>query len=374
MRIFYGVLSVIMLALSLPTYAQVSDTTLQESLVSRYKKGWRTKIDSTTETPLIIRGAVDAYYMSGKAPLPTSFTNGANNSFSLGMANLILSKEGTVGFCADIAFGPRAEGANGGFDADGNITTLTMIKQLYVTYAPTDRLKFTLGNFSTFYGYELIDAPLNVNYSTSYLFSYGPFFHTGFKANLALSDKFGVMVGVFGDTDTKIDVVKGKHIGGQLSYISGKLSAYVNYLGGRYLEATEDNAEVFSNQFDLTATFQATDKFALGVNAAQRMLNAGDDSDAAWGGAALYAKYAFSDSFLFGLRAETISDKDGFLFGEEDNNIFALTASGNISIGSNLKLIPELRFDNAKANIYTGYNGDSLKANSVFLVAAVYSF
>jgi Putative beta-barrel porin-2, OmpL-like. bbp2 len=359
MRIFYGVLSVIMLAFSLPAFAQDAATA-----------------DSTAEAPLKISGAVDAYYMGGRAPLPTSFTNGANNSFSLGMANLILSKDnGKIGFCADIAFGPRAEGANGGFDADGNITTLTLIKQLYVTYAPTDALKFTLGNFSTFYGYELIDAPLNVNYSTSYLFSYGPFFHTGIKANLALSDKFGVMVGVFGDTDTKIDVVKGKHIGGQLSYVNGKLSTYLNYLGGRFLEASSENSEIFSNQFDLTASFQATEKFGLGINAARRILSAGDnDEDAAWGGAALYAKYAFSDSFLFGLRAETISDKDGFLFGEEDNNIFALTASGNISIGGSLKLIPELRLDNAKANIYTGYNGDSLKANSVFLVAAVYSF
>jgi hypothetical protein len=347
---------------------------LQEVLVSRFKKRWSASVDTSANTPLTIRGAVDAYYMSGKAPLPTSFTGGANNSFSLGMANLIFSKEGKVGFCADLAFGPRAEGANGGFDAEGNITTLTLIKQLYVTYSPFNALKLTLGNFSTYYGYELIDAPLNVNYSTSYLFSYGPFFHTGLKANVALSDKLGLMLGIFGDTDTKIDVVKGKHLGAQLSYASGNLAAYVNYLGGRFAEETEDTPEIMSNQFDLTASFQATEKLGLGFNAAVRNLTAPDDSDASWSGAALYAKYAFNDTFLFGLRAESINDKDGFLFGETDNNIFALTASGNITLG-NLRLIPELRLDSAKATgTFTSYSDEALKATSVFLLAAVYSF
>lgn len=373
MRIFYSAVCLFVFV-SLANIAFAQDDVLQESLVSRFKQRW-SKQDSVPESPLVIRGAVDAYFLAGKAPLLTSFTGGTNNAFNLGMANLILSKEGKVGFVADLAWGPRAEGANGGFDADGKVTTLTAIKQLYVTYAPFEALKFTLGNFSTFYGYELIDAPLNVNYSTSYLFSYGPFFHTGVKANVALSDKFGAMIGVFGDTDTKIDVVKGQHLGAQLSYINGNFSTYLNYLGGRFAEETEDSPEIMSNQFDITASFQATEKFGLGFNAAMRTLSSDNDGDASWSGAALYAKYAFSDSFLFGVRAETIDDKDGFLFGEVDNNIFALTLSGNVTIAKNLRLIPELRFDSAKATgTFTSYSDEALKANSVFLLAAVYSF
>ena len=374
MRIIYSAVCLIMFA-SIANVSFAQDDVLSESLVSRFKQRWSKMPKDSVDSPLIIRGAVDAYYLSGKAPLPTSFTGGVNNTFSLGMANVILSKEGKVGFVADLAFGPRAEGANGGFDADGKITTLSMIKQLYVSYSPFEALKFTLGNFSTYYGYELIDAPLNINYSTSYLFSYGPFFHTGVKANVALSDKFGVMLGVFSDTDTKIDVVKGQHLGAQLSYASGNFSAYLNYLGGRFAEETEDSPEIMNSQFDITASFQATEKLGLGFNAATRTLASDGDGDASWSGAALYAKYAFSDSFLFGLRAETINDKDGFLFGEVDNNIFALTLSGNVTIANNLRLIPELRFDSAKATgTFTSYSDEALKANSVFLLAAVYSF
>jgi hypothetical protein len=182
------------------------------------------------------------------------------------------------------------------------------------------------------------------------------------------------MIGVFGDTDTKIDVVKGQHLGAQLSYVNGNFSTYLNYLGGRFAEETEDSPEIMSNQFDITASFQATEKLGLGFNAARRILSS-DEGDTGWSGAALYAKYAFSDSFLFGVRAETINDKDGFLFGEEDNNIFALTLSGNVTIAKNLRLIPELRFDSAKATgTFTSYSDEALKANSVFLLAAVYSF
>lgn len=183
-------------------------------------------------TSFELSGAVDAYYQFGfnDAPFITSFTPD-QNSFALGMANVMLSKSGgKVGFVADVGFGPRAAAANGYGDP---FSALSIIKQLFVTYAPSDKLSFTFGNFGTFVGYEVIDAPLNFNYSTSYMFSYGPFFHTGLKANIGLSDKVGLMLGVFNDTDTKIDVVKGKHIGAQLSYAGDKLAAYLNYLGGR---------------------------------------------------------------------------------------------------------------------------------------------
>lgn len=64
--------------------------------------------------PFEISGFVDAYYAysPNDMPLPTSFT-GSVNSFELGMANIKFSKEGKVGFMADLAVGPRAEVANG---------------------------------------------------------------------------------------------------------------------------------------------------------------------------------------------------------------------------------------------------------------------
>ena len=58
-----------------------------------------------------------------------------------------------------------------------------------------------MGNFNTFLGYEVISPAANFNYSTSYMFSYGPFSHTGLKADIALSDDVSLMLAVLNSTD-----------------------------------------------------------------------------------------------------------------------------------------------------------------------------
>lgn len=322
------------------------------------------------EPALKVSGFLDAYYQHSfsNAVFPTSFTPN-NNSFSLGMANLVLARDGKVGFVADIAVGPRAEAANGYAG-----TALSFIKQLYVTYAATDALTFTLGNFSTHVGYEVIDSKTNLNYSTSYLFSYGPFFHTGAKANLALSDRFGVMLGVFNDTDTKIDVVSGKHLGAQFSYTYGNISAYLNYIGGRVADATETSVETTAHQYDLTASVQATEALGLGLNMTTKQLRPVSGANQSWSGAALYAKYAFSESFTLGMRGEVVQDSDGLILGIPDETITAFTISGNIHLGA-LTLIPELRIDSgSSASSFSSLSGKDLKTMSGVIIAAVYSF
>lgn len=319
---------------------------------------------------LLISGFVDAYYQNSftNTVFPTSFTPN-DKSFSLGMANLVLAKEGKVGFVADIAFGPRAESANGYAG-----TALSFIKQLYVSYAATDFLKFTLGNFSTHFGYEAIDSKTNFNYSISYMFTNGPFFHTGLKANLTLSDRFGAMIGIFNDTDTKIDVVSGKHLGAQFSYTDGKISAYLNYISGRVADASENTLETFAHQIDLAATFQASERLAFGLNTTLKNIKPENENTTSWRGIALYSKYALTKVFSLGMRSELFRDKDGVIMGQQDDTIAALTISGNIFLG-NLTLIPEFRIDTAsKPDIYTNLNGDSLNSISGALLAVVYSF
>jgi len=327
------------------------------------------------ESPFSISGFVDAYYAYSfnDAAFPTSFTESLN-SFNLGMANVVFSKEGKVGFVADIAFGPRAETANGYVNDDGSISSLSLIKQLYVTYSPLEALTFTAGNFGTHVGYEIIDSPGNINYSTSYMFSNGPFYHTGIKADVSLSESVGLMVGLFNDTDSKIDEVAGKHLGAQLSFESGDFAGYLNFLSGQEVEETEFTSKMTSSQIDLTATYQATEALGLGVNATSKSFNTDGGDDASWSGAALYANYAFSDGFTLGLRGEYIGDKDGLITGVTDNSLFAFTASGNFHVGA-LTIIPEIRFDSGKEEAtFTALDGEALKTTSGFIMAIIYAF
>lgn len=321
---------------------------------------------------LSISGAVDAYYQynTNKHPAPTSFTP-AHNSFALGMAQLVLSKEsGKVGFVADLSFGPRAEAGNYGYY--GSSFTDQLIKQLYITYKPINKLKLTLGTFGTFIGYELIDATGNVNYSTSYLFSFGPFYHTGLKAEYALTDNLTLMAGVLNDTDSKFDFNGKKHVGGQLAYVKGDFKAYLNYLGG--LQG-EDSTGFKVNQIDLVAAYQLG-KVGLGLNVTNQSRKFESVDGINWMGAALYANYAVTDKFLLALRAESLSDKEHAILGEGEGgtNVMEFTLSANLKIAGGLTLIPEFRLDKSNTTLFAGKEGDAKDSTASFLLAAVYKF
>src|SRR5436190_24154831 len=130
---------------------------------------------------LSITGSADFYYKydfaKTKANGFTSFTN-SYNSFALGMASIKFEHKGDkIGAVLDLGFGQRAKEFS--YTDEG---IAQAIKQLYISYSPLDWLKLTAGTWATHVGYELLDPQLNRNYSMSYMFTNGPFSHTGLKA------------------------------------------------------------------------------------------------------------------------------------------------------------------------------------------------
>src|ERR1044071_849579 len=102
-----------------------------------------------------ITGSADVYFRYGfnnwkESPYNsyTSFTT-SHNSFELGMASVKLEHSiGKVGMVADLGFGRRAEdfSYNDGEASEGKngFFTLAAVKQLYLTYSPSDKVKLTL--------------------------------------------------------------------------------------------------------------------------------------------------------------------------------------------------------------------------------------
>lgn len=328
------------------------------------------------DTPLVITGGVDVFYRGSTngAPSLTSYTS-AVNSFQLGMINLQVSKDfGKIGFMGDLFFGPRAQETNYNYvNTTGSASTLTLIKQLYVYYKPTDKLKFTFGNFSTYFGYELIESYNNVNYSTSYIFTNFPFFHTGIKAEYAFTPKITGMIGVFDLTDYK-SFSGHKHVGAQLAYVDGPFKGYLNFLNGTGIDSALSN----NTTVDFTGSYQVTTKFGLGLNLAYK--NASPDAkfrtvkSTSVTGIAVYANYAVSDKFLLALRAESFDDTKGLVGYGTTMNEF--TFSANIKLDA-LTFIPEIRYDAAGDSkklfidpvTQIGYTSDF-----TYLLAAVYKF
>jgi hypothetical protein len=324
--------------------------------------------DSTNkERPFNISGGMDLYYKGGSrsALSYTAYTH-AFNAFQIGTANLIFSKEsGKVGFKADLFLGERAEQFNYNYHNSG--IAIGAIKQLYITYKPFKIIKFTFGSFSTFFDRESVDANKNLNYSMSYIYTNGPFFHTGLKMDVAFSLKFSAMIGIFDAPDTK-GFSGHKNYGGQLSYADGKFKSSLNFLIGDSL-----NSIAVRNTFvNFNCNYQVSPKFGLGLNIENKTSspNAKFFSDAStnWIGIALYADYAISNKFTLALRGENFNDKSGLAFYGTTLNEF--TASINFKHKS-LTLIPELRYDTAGDNIFLFGNGTS---QWTYLLAVVYKF
>lgn len=320
------------------------------------------------DTPLEISGSADVYYkydFAKTANIPTSFATD-QNSLSLGMIDIALKKtKGKTSFVGEVSFGPRGQ-AQSIPNADGQYDETTNsfhIQNLYATYAATDKLSFTAGYMGTFVGYEVISPLANFHYSTSYLFTNGPFQNAGVKANYAISDKVGIMVGAFNDTwnNYKANSIKGlSTIGAQLSFApTEKISTYLNFMDG-----SESGTII-----DLTANFQLTEKFKLGLNAAD--FNHGNASSYDYTGVALYPSFAVNDNFGLGLRAEYFDYKN--LYFGDDSNVTALTFTANLKSGG-LTVIPEFRLDSNKNEVFLKSNGAPTKSASQVSVALVYGF
>src|SRR6201996_5002831 len=218
------------------------------------------------DPPLAISGSVDAYYkydFSGqKTNIPTSFA-GDQNSFSIGMLDLALKKKvGKASFVGEASFGPRS---------DQSIPVANYhIQNLYVSYDVSDKFNLTGGYMATFIGYEVISPTGNFNYSTSYLFTNGPFQNAGFKATYTFSDKVSLMAGIFNNYWNVYSSVRAigtnatasgdvSSFGAQLTVTPVKgWTAYLNVITGSYS----------GTELDLTTAYQITDAFKLGLNAA----------------------------------------------------------------------------------------------------------
>ncbi|MEJ7586164.1 MAG: outer membrane beta-barrel protein [Ferruginibacter sp.] len=330
-----------------------------------------------------ISGSLDAYYrynfannntLENNYNNYTSFTN-SQNSFELGMASLradATALSGKVGGTIDLGFGRRAEEFSYN-DGSSGFFSLANIKQLYVTYAPSSKVKFTMGKFGTHVGYELLDAPLNRNYSMSYMFTNGPFFHTGIKMDVT-AGPVGFMLGVTNFTDQSTSTTATKSLIGQISGGSsnGKIKAFFNYVGSYGSDSKSIPGELKSlSQFDLVVTAAVSSKFNLGANATAQKRDNGVTSGS-WKGAALYLNVDPTDIFGLTLRSEYISDKKNVYFGTT-KHIFANTLSANLKAGP-LTFIPELRIESAESAIYSKNDGTTSKSTATVLLAAVYKF
>jgi hypothetical protein len=361
-------LSLIITACSLSAWANSSDSTAKPA-------------DTVKPAPpvLAITGSADFYYRydfnKNKAPLETSLTSftHSHDQINLGMATVKLEhKTAKLDMVADLGFGPRAR--EFAYNDEG---VTQAIKQLYISYSPAAWIKFTGGTWATHIGYEVLDAYANRNYSMSYMFTNGPFSHTGLRADLTFG-KSGFMIGVSNPTDFRSvpgTLQNNKNMIAQYSYApSDNFHLFLNYVGGR------DVTDAKIHQYDLVLTAKASSTFSLGLNGTVNKSSYPSDNYAtghSWWGSAVYLNLDPAPWFGLTLRSEYFSDKDGIkLFpvdGTTGAKVFANTLSANFKVDGFI-FIPEFRYDHGSEVLFTKSDGTQTKSCASFQLAAIYSF
>lgn len=314
--------------------------------------------------------------------------------FSLGMVNLVAAYQGKkVGFVADVVFGPRGQAA-----VFGTASGQAIINQMFAYYKFSDAVTLNMGQFNTFLGYEVISPAVNFHYSTSYLFSWGPFNHTGLRADF---DFGGGMVGklaIMNPTDiVEFNPVNTYTLGAQIGKTSDAGGVWLNFLYGDQdgkldedvdPDGTESAGTLF--QADLTLGYNLSETFYLGANASYQTTGEGEvvngsnvddlgNDASSFFGVALYPKLTLSESFALGLRAEYFVIKEshlGIIGLDSDGagSVMEFTLSGNYKVGG-LTFIPEVRIDKTSEDSFYKDDFSDLKDMMATVnLAAVYKF
>lgn len=360
-----SILSIFCLFCHIIGFSKETQTTISSSDSILIKKEDSLAVSPQTEEPrkkgaFSFSGYVDAYYSTnfnkplsqrnvGTAGTARVFDQRADQ-FALGLAQTVVKYTNQRSeVVVDLVFGPNADLAN-----YANLGTALAIKQAYFKYDITEKWSATIGQFGTHIGYEVIDAPVNFNYSLSNLFGMGPFYHTGLKSTYAFSEKASLMLGVVNAVDGFGDNNRKKGIIGQFFISPAKdWSIYLNAI--RTNDENPSSSGVvpvaYYQMLDLATTYQVSDHLLFGLNAAIGSQQLTDSTGAKpWGGVAGYVNYAITEHIGIGARYEYFDNSSGARalldFQKNGTSVNSLTITGNVTLAEGHILVkPEFRLD-----------------------------
>ena len=229
------------------------------------------------------------------------------------------------------------------------------ITQAFVTWKPADKLSLDFGMFGTIYGAEVAESWRNLNYTRGALYyGYQPFWHTGVKANYALTDELTIKAMVVNDVNMNSlgqtpvgspgsGVANGGNLqaGLQVAYAKDDISAALGTLQTLGDSSTRLGFDRFT---DLVFVYAPGDlKIVFNGD-----MNYSDASDSYYYGLSLAAGYQFVPMFGAALRGEYIDPTAGGT-GQVDDSLVTATLTFNflpVPDSSNVVIRWDNRFEN----------------------------
>ncbi|MBK6812790.1 MAG: outer membrane beta-barrel protein [Sandaracinaceae bacterium] len=185
-------LSLIMLAMALPSAALAQDDSPEESIMDNVT--WQAFASGyyQFDTQRVPNGAiVDPVTGDSVSTEPNHREYARNHGFGIPFVGGDFAYAGEHGgVTVNLRFGEAAPLLIAGFN---NYALISNVKQGFASWYATESLSIDLGFFDTVYGAEVADEWLNVNYTRGALyFLMQPFNHTGLRVNYAVSDTVGL--------------------------------------------------------------------------------------------------------------------------------------------------------------------------------------
>lgn len=247
--------------------------------------------------------------------------DGDANSFRPNMAQLVLEKEARVsgnledraGFRLKLNFGEDAKFTGGNTGADE-----FDFQEAYVQFIAPIGNGITIqgGRMNTLIGYEVIESPLNPNFSRSFMFGMGePFTVTGVRGSYDFNDYVSfAMSAINSFTGTQVDANSSKSIEALLS-LTPMENIGVSLFGFWGPEGTRGQEDADRLMVGGILDVQVTEKAEVVVEAyyGNQANSAGAGTvNARWNGVAGYFIYDFNDQWGARIRGEIFEDAAGF--------------------------------------------------------------
>lgn len=297
------------------------------------------------------------------------------NSFTLNMVEISLEKElkDSFGYRLDLNFGkdanitaPADTGAGDEFD----------IQEAFITLrAPVgEGMDFKFGKFVTLLGAEVIESPLNYNYSRSFLFGLAiPFTHTGVLGSYSFNDKFSLSAGIVNGWDVIEDNNNAKTFLGNIT-----ISPYDSFslgVNGVYGAEQDDNDSSKRGVLDVVATLTPINDVTLVLNYdyGREEDAGGGGQDAKWTGLAGYIHYDVSDTTGLTLRSEFFDDEDGVRTGTAQE-LWEITLTAEFKLYEGVMARLEYRHDESNQKPFIDGSGLATDNQDTIAFELVYTF
>ena len=248
-------------------------------------------------------------------------------------------------------------GLNDGPDEQFDLT------QAYVDFAlPVGNgLNLRAGKFVSLANYEVIDATKRPFYSTGYIFASGPGTHSGLLGTYSFNENWTVDAGIVRGWDQSLEDNNGSPSGLVRLTYKGSDGTYATYLTAIFGPEQADDTGYYRTYIDSTTTFKLSDQITAAINGVyvwDSGASAVDGNETQTYGVGAWLSWVLSDYFTANGRLEWFNDSYG-QYGL-DTVVYSATAGLTVtpfptdSIGSNLKLRPELRYDYGDNQVFGG--------------------